>query len=195
MGVARSLEPPPAHGERDSRRGGGSALTAATDFEVSLEALVDAGVEFVVVGVSGINFYARTPADAVSTLDVDLLLGPRVDNLRAAFATLGELGYRFEAGGEPFLDVNDHRSLEQIIRRGARVVAAHDSAGELDLMLSIAGTSFEELRSDAQRFRISGCEILVGKLERLLRSKEIAGRPKDIEFLRAFAARATEDED
>ena len=31
----------------------------------------EGGVEFVVVGVGGINFYARTPADAFATLDVD----------------------------------------------------------------------------------------------------------------------------
>ena len=66
--------------------------------------LARAGIEFVVVGVQGINFYARDAADAVVTQDVDVFL-PR--------------------------------------------------------------------RAEAK----------------LLRSKELAGRPKDVEFLRMFAAR------
>jgi hypothetical protein len=43
--------------------------------------------------------------------------------------------------------------------------------------------------SDAVSFRVGDVEIRVGRLERLLRAKELAGRPKDIEFLRMFAAR------
>ena len=165
------------------------------DFQASLEALVRAGVDFVIVGVTGINFYARTPSEAVATLDVDLLIQPQVDNLRSAFQTLEQLGFRFEGGGEPFLDIDDPRSLERIIRAGARISAIHETAGELDLMLSIAGFQFDELRREAARFQIAGTEILVGSLEQLLRSKEIAGRPKDLEFLRAFAARRAPDDE
>ena len=60
-------------------------------------ALNDRGVSYIVVGVGGINFYARTPAEAFATLDLDALLEPRVENLRAALEVLTELGYRFEA--------------------------------------------------------------------------------------------------
>ena len=44
-------------------------------FTRALAALGEGGVEFVVVGVGGINFYARTPADAFATLDVDACIG------------------------------------------------------------------------------------------------------------------------
>lgn len=40
-------------------------------FARALAALARGGVEFVVVGVGGINFYARTPAQAFATLDFD----------------------------------------------------------------------------------------------------------------------------
>jgi hypothetical protein len=35
--------------------------------------------------------------------------------------------------------------------------------------------------------------VRVGRLEKLLRSKERSGRPKDLEFLRAFEARAADE--
>jgi len=47
-------------------------------FARALSALGKAGVEFVVVGVGGINFYARTPANAFATLDVDAFLSLRL---------------------------------------------------------------------------------------------------------------------
>jgi hypothetical protein len=35
--------------------------------------------------------------------------------------------------------------------------------------------------------------VRVGALEKLLRSKELSGRPKDVEFLRMFAARMADE--
>src|SRR5439155_3051244 len=52
-------------------RGGGrpGESTAASGFLSALSALVPAGVDFVLVGVGGINFYARDPSEAVATVD------------------------------------------------------------------------------------------------------------------------------
>ena len=41
----------------------------ASGFLSALSALARAGVDFVLVGVGGINFYARDPSEAVVTLD------------------------------------------------------------------------------------------------------------------------------
>jgi hypothetical protein len=161
---------------------------------LGLSALVEGGVEFVVVGVGGINFYARSPAQAFATLDLDVLLEPRVPNLRAALRALSGRGYRFEAGGEPFLDVDDETVLGRIVSRGASLSARHEDAGQLDLMLSISGFTYAELSRDARSFRVGGLEVRVGRLEKLLRSKQESGRPKDLEFLRAFEARGGEEE-
>jgi hypothetical protein len=60
-------------------------------FARALAALGAAGVEFVVVGVGGINFYARTPSDALATLDVDALLAPVIENLSTALSVLSAL--------------------------------------------------------------------------------------------------------
>ena len=75
---------------------------SASGFARALAALREAGVEFVVVGVGGINFYARTPGEVVATIDLDTLLRPAVENLAAALQVLSGIGYSFEAAGEPF---------------------------------------------------------------------------------------------
>jgi hypothetical protein len=99
----------------------------------ALSALVEAGVDFVVV-VVGIDFHARTPARVFTTLGLDPLLPLAVANLAAAIRVLFGLGYGFEAGGKPW-----------------------------------------------------------GRLEKLLRSKQRSGHPKDLEFLRAFEARGADE--
>ena len=73
-------------------------------FARGLAALANAGVEFVIVGVGEINFYARNGAHAFATLDLDLLLASESDNLRCALEALAAGGFSFEAGAEPFLD-------------------------------------------------------------------------------------------
>ena len=108
--------------------------TPPSGYRLGVSALVDAGVEFVLVGVGGINFYARDASDAFTTLD-------------------------------------------------------------LDRMLSIRGFPFAEMADDARAFRVGEVGVRAGRLEKLLRSQEPSGRPKEIEFLRRFAAEGDEEGD
>ncbi len=167
----------------------------ASGFLRALSALTEAGVSYVIVGVGGINFYARTPSQAFATLDLDALLEPTVENLRAAVRVLAHLGYEFEAGGEPFLDIDDDGTLGGVVRNGATLSARHEEEGEIDLLLSISGFSYSQLVEDTTSFRVAEVEVQVGSLEKLLRAKEASGRPKDLEFLRAFEARARDEDD
>lgn len=164
-------------------------MSRRVEFADALAALARAGVPFVVVGVGGINFYAADPSDAVVTEDLDLLLKRDVASLRHALEVLAGLDFAFEAGGEPLVDIDDVGALTQAVRAGACITARHESGTTLDLMLAGAGLSWPEIASDAASFRIGSTEIRVGRLERLLRAKQLAGRPKDLEFLRMFAAR------
>ena len=148
-----------------------------------------------IVGVGGINFYARTPAEAYATLDLDALLEPKVDNLRIALRVLGDMGYAFESGGEPFVDLDDESALETVVGNGVTLSAIDADAGEVDLLLSVSGYSYSDLASDSVEFRVADAVVRVGALDKLLSSKRASGRPKDVEFLRAFEARLAEDED
>jgi len=166
----------------------------ASGFARALAALREAEIDFVVVGVGGINFYARTPGEVFATVDLDTLLAPATANLGAALRVLSERGYHFEFGDEPFLDQDDEVVLARVIANGACLTALHSEEGQIDLMTSIAGFRYADLASDATSFEVAGATVRVGRLEKLLRSKERSGRPKDREFLRAFAARASNEE-
>jgi len=148
-----------------------------------------------VVGVGGINFYARDSSEVAVTADLDLLLPPRVDALRSTLAALQRAGFAIEAGGEPFIDLEDDSVLGRLIELGASLTALGPEHAQIDLMLSLKGFRFDELAGDAERFRIGDVEIRVGRLEKLLRAKELSDRPKDREFLRLFAARLRDDAD
>jgi hypothetical protein len=149
-------------------------------------------VDFVLVGVGAINFYARDASAVAQTADLDVLLARRVETLRRALEALRAAGFAFEAGGEPFVDVEDDAVLGRIVEVGGNLAAVAGGA-RVDLMLSLAGFSYDELAADAERFRIAEIEVAVGRLEKLLRAKEAAGRDKDREFLRLFAARLRDD--
>ncbi len=56
-------------------------------FVDALVALSRSSVDFV-VGVYGINFFARDPSAAFMTLDLDVLLRPEPANLHAAFTEM-----------------------------------------------------------------------------------------------------------
>ena len=166
--------------------------TSDSGFARALAALVAANVDFVIVGVGGINFYARTPAEAFATLDLDALLAPSAANLEEALRVLDNLGYEFEAGGEPFIDIEDATILSRVIENGASLSAIHSEDGEIDLLTSIAAFDYGTLSRDASEFEVAGSAVRVGQLEKLLRSKQASGRPKDREFLRAFRASRSE---
>jgi hypothetical protein len=161
-------------------------------FVRALSLLASAKVDFVVVGVGGINFFARDASEAVATRDLDVLVRPTPETLGTALRALDHAGFSFEAGGEPFLDIADAVVLAQIVRAGATVTVRSDDGAEIDLMMSMSGFDFAGLAEDAVSFRIAGSEVKVGRLEKLLRSKELSGRPKDVAFLALFKARNQE---
>ena len=164
-------------------------MSAPVEILDALAALIRAGVSLVVVGVGGINFYARDASEVAATEDLDVVLEPRVEALQSALGVLDGLGFEFAAGSEPFLDLHDDTILANVVRTGACIRARNPSGAALDLMLSGLGLSWTDLNADAVSFRVGDVELRVGRLERLLRAKELAGRPKDVEFLRLFAAR------
>lgn len=166
-----------------------------SSFERALAALARARVDYVIVGVGGINFYARDAGELVATQDLDLFVAPLVDNLQRALAALHEAGFSFAAADEPFVDLADPVILGNLIRNAASLTAHHPAGAQLDLMLAASGLRYSDLAQDAERFRLGEVETRVGRLEKLLLSKERSGRPKDIEFLRLYAARlrATRD--
>jgi hypothetical protein len=154
------------------------------------DGLERAGVRYLVIGAFGINLYAGEVGAVFTTADCDLMLAPDKDQLRRALEVLAALGYVFEAGGEPLPDL-DPLVLAGIVRARA-VVRAFRPDARIDLPLEAAGVDFEAMWSDQRRLVVEDVALRVGPLRMLIRSKQIADRPKDRAFLEAY--RATLDE-
>jgi hypothetical protein len=150
-----------------------SASAKPLDPERLFRALGEHGVRFVLVGALGarMNGFPRMTADA------DLTPARDADNLARLAGALRALDAKVFTdaipGGLPF-DV----SAATLAR--AELWNLATDAGRVDLVFTPAGTTgYDELAARADRFDVFGHELLVARLEDILRSKEAAGRPQD----------------
>jgi len=149
--------------------------------------LEDAGVRYLLVGAFGANLYAREVGMVFHTADCDILIPPRPRILAKALRTLRSLGYELEAGDEPLVGEEDPVLLQGILRARAAIRALSHSA-RIDLMLELAGAGFERLWKRQRRVRIGAALLRLAPLDALIRSKQLANRPKDRLFLEANRA-------
>lgn len=139
-------------------------------------------VEYVVIGA----FAAiAQQAPIAPTRDIDLTPETSFDNLARLSDALRELDARIrtgaDEGGLPF--DHDARSLRRADMWN--LICRH---GEFDISFRPAGfdTGYHGLIEQAHRVLVEGVEILVADLEDVIRSKELAGRPKDLRVLPAL---------
>jgi hypothetical protein len=144
-------------------------------------------VQFLLVGVFGVNHYAPSPALQYATLDCDLLVEPKPKNLLKALRLLEGCGYTLAAGGEP-LGKLDLWLAGRITANRASVAALKDKAVQVDVLTAIAGYSFGRLYAARRLFKAGGTTVPVASLRHLLESKRRCGRKKDLEFLRIYRA-------
>ena len=145
--------------------------------------LARARVPYVIVGAFGVNLYSERVGTVITTADCDFLLPADAAVLSRALRALSRLGYVFEAGREPFLE--DPELLQGVLRARANIVARKEDI-QLDLVLEIAGCRFGDLWERRRKFRVEGVLVRVAPLGDILRSKELAGRPKDRLFLATY---------
>jgi hypothetical protein len=137
------------------------------------------GVEYVVIGAfAAIAQQAPIPA----TRDIDLTPGTSDGNLARLSAALHELGARIRAAGVteglPF----DHDGASLGRARVWNLICMH---GELDLSFFPSGfdRGYEQLALRAHRVAVSGTVVVIADLDDVIKSKEAAGRPKDLQVL------------
>jgi hypothetical protein len=140
------------------------------------------GVRYVVVGMAGINYYAKNPSETFATMDYDLFLEPSLSNVEQAVTVLNGLGFTLgtAAGALP------HADLRAIVRARTTLIATTPDGLMVELLLRVSGYPFTELARDAATVAVRGVPVNVGRLSKLLRSKRLAGRPKDRQFLRRY---------
>jgi len=147
------------------------------------------GVRYVVVGMAGINYYARNSAETFATLDYDLLLEPSLSNVERAILVLQQFGFTLGTS----TGLLYRADLRRMVRHRTTLTATTPDGLMIELLLAVSGYPFSELARDAATVTIRGVPVKVGRLSKLLRSKQLAGRPKDRQFLRRYQALLREE--
>lgn len=155
-------------------------------FTAIVQALNIAQVRFIVMGVWGINHYARASGTVFTTEDRDLFLPPDADNLVRAWNAAENLGYSLWAGNEPLDKPRDLIIAKRIVEFRAVTTAISEDGLQVDLSLVMAGFEFDDVWSRRRIFTIDGVEIPVASLADIVQSKANAGRDKDRLFLAMY---------
>lgn len=137
------------------------------------------GVRYVVIGA----FAAiAQQAPIAPTRDIDFTPDDTTDNLQALSSALKELEARVrtdpDGAGVPF----DHDTTSLSRAETWNLVCA---LGEFDIAFRPAGFpgGYRELSTHAHRVSVESVEVYVADLADVIRSKEAAGRPKDLQVL------------
>jgi hypothetical protein len=157
-----------------------------TDFAGVIRTLVDAGVDFIIVG----GVAGTVHGSARLTRDVDVVYARSPENMRRLVdALVSHNPYlRGAPEGLPFLwDLNT-------IQRGLNFTLT-TRLGDLDLLGElIGGGGFEQLREHASSVRVFDRDVQVLDLDWLIRVKRAAGRPRDLEAIAELEALREERE-
>ena len=138
-------------------------------------------VDYVVIGAWAAIAHG---APIGATRDIDLTPATGAANLDRLSAALKQLGARIRTEDVPDGLPFDHDGAS--LGRAAvwNLVCRH---GELDLSFTPSGTGgYDDLVSNALTVRIGELDVRIASLADVIRSKEAAGRPKDIQRLPAL---------
>jgi hypothetical protein len=152
-----------------------------------LAELSKARVDYVVIGLMGLNHYAATTGDVYHTEDLDVLISPQPSHLRRACTALVKAGYELHSNGEP-LPAVDAFLARRILERRAVVRGSHPHGLGVDLVLEARPFSFAQWKKGRCEFRADRVRIHCAAKEMILRAKEEIGRPKDKAFLKLYKA-------
>jgi predicted nucleotidyltransferase len=138
------------------------------DTESLLRSLNGRSVRYVVIGAAAfpVHGYAR------ATLDVDIFIEPTADNAERTRHALSDTG--FDATD---LTVDELLTKKVLIRQDVLEVDIHPFA---------KGVTFEEVWRNRVEDKVGDTPAVFAGLQDLIRMKEAAGRPKDIEDLKVL---------
>ena len=138
------------------------------DLETLLKSLNAREVRYVIIGATAfpVHGYAR------ATLDVDILIEPTEENASRTWEALRAFGY----------DVTDVTVDDML----AKKILIRQYLLETDIHPSAAGVTFEQVWSNRVEGAIGDTPTRFAGLDELIAMKQAAGRPKDMEDLRAL---------
>jgi hypothetical protein len=151
-----------------------------TDFRSLLTCLVQAGVEFILVGGAA----ATAHGSARLTVDVDVVYRRSPENIDRLVTALTS-HHPYLRGAPPGLPFRWDR---RTIRAGLNFTLTTD-LGDLDLLGEIIGGGrYEDLVGSCVTIAVFGMTCRCLDLDTLIRVKRAAGRPKDLEAIAELEA-------
>lgn len=145
-------------------------------------ALKKARVRFVLIGIAGADYYARSAGLLFTTQDWDLFLPPDAANELRAWKACEAAGLELWLGDEPLGQPLDRFLAEQIVSRRALVRGVSREL-QIDLALVMEGFEFEKVWRQRRIFKVDRVGIPVARLSHIVASKAATGRLKDQLFL------------
>ncbi len=146
-------------------------------------AFANRGVRYLLIGVSGANFYTPPPLPRFVTDDWDLFLPPDEANLVEAWAACDDVGMELWLGEEPLDRPRDLWLADRIVARKALTRVTGPEELRVDLTLVMKGFDFEPAWNARRVFLIDDVHVPTALLTHIVESKQAAGRQKDQLFL------------
>lgn len=147
------------------------------DAEGLIAALDGAGVEYVVIG----GFAAVLHGSPLPTQDLDICPSSDPANLRRLANLLLVALARGESSGTPLAT-----TVEEAESRlgSANVMSLDTSFGRLVIVIQPSGTrGYADLKRDRVVYEIGGIPVPTASLRAIIRSKQSAGRQRDLQHL------------
>ena len=136
------------------------------DTQSLLKSLKDHKVKFVVIGATAFPVHGYSRA----TLDIDIFINPERPNAEKTLAALKAFGY----------DVTDLTADELL----ANKILIRQYLVETDIHPFVKGVSFDRVWKNKVKAKYGNIFVWFASLDDLIKMKQAAGRPKDIEDLK-----------
>ena len=181
QGGRRSVPTPSCHEpKKDLIRG--VKWGAALFYRELFKAFEAARLLYLVVGGLAVNLYGYVRM----TVDLDIMIDLSEENVERLVLVMQDLGYVPRVPAPPAELVSREKREEWIREKGAVVftfIDPNNMLKHLDIFLSNP-TDFAEAYAQHRVFPIGDTVIRAVSLETLIRLKEMAGRPRDLEDVR-----------
>lgn len=136
------------------------------DFRDLLRELVDAGVEFVIVGAYALAYHGAPRASG----DIDIFLRPTRENASRSLVALGRFGAPLASA----------KITEDDLARPGIVYQIGLPPRRIDLLTEISGVTFDEAWASREQATLDGRSVSIIGREAFLTNKKASGRPKDL---------------
>lgn len=149
-----------------------------------LDGLWRARVPYVLVGITGLNYYAKDPGEAYGTQDIDVFVKPESRALRLTYQAAKKAGFEISHDGKPVRGPDQMAGLAGSI--SPILLISPDIYLTVDILQSATGMTFDDFHRGHHIFKTAGSAVRVASLRNILKSKKLAGREKDITFLKVY---------